>query len=195
MNIASLIRDRIRLSLTGTCRIFNLTGSAAALFLAVRESPFAAVENDESSARALMKDILFYRALIGTEGPVFFLPDPDGPDASGARTDIMYRLRRSDSITTSSKNLYSTLWDGGSLAENMLLLKKGALTDRSTLEGTLVRFGYSREAMVAEKGEYSRREWIIDIQCFEFFHDRLMFGRCQIIKKLPVFFAEIFINL
>ncbi len=163
MNIASLIRDRFRLSLTGSCRIFNLTGSAAALFLAVQEGPFAAVENDESSARLLMKDILFYRTLIGSDGPVFFLPDPDGPDASGARTDIMYRLRRSDSVTTSSKNLYSTLWDGGSLAENMLLLKKGALTDRSALEETLVRFGYSREAMVAEKGEYSRREWIIDV--------------------------------
>ncbi|MGE5301582.1 MAG: transcription-repair coupling factor [Acidobacteriota bacterium] len=149
--------------MTGTCRVFNLIGSAAALFLAVQENPFAAVENDESSARVLMKDILFYRTLIGSVGPVFFLPDPDGPDASGTRTDIMYRLRGSDSITTSSKNLHSTLWDGGSLAENMLLLKKGALADRSALEETLVRFGYSREAMVAEKGEYSRREWIIDV--------------------------------
>jgi transcription-repair coupling factor (superfamily II helicase) len=149
--------------LSGTRRIFNLTGSAAALFLALQETPFVAIENDESSARSLARDILFYRALIGSGGPVFFLPDPDGPDASGTRTDIMYRLRGSDSITTSSKNLNSTLWDGGALAENMLLLKKGALADRSALEETLVRFGYNREAMVAEKGEYSRREWIIDV--------------------------------
>ncbi len=163
MNIASLIRDRFHISLTGPCRVFNLTGSAAALFLAVQENPFAAVENDESSARALQKDILFYRTLTGSAGPVFFLPDPDGPDASGTRTDIMYSLRGYDSITTSSKNLYSTLWDGGSLAENMLLLKKGASTDRSALEEMLVSFGYSREAMVAEKGEYSRREWVIDV--------------------------------
>ena len=163
MKISSFINNAVPRVFPEPCRIYNLTGSSAALFLALLDIPFVAVENDEAAARALKKDTDFYREITGRGGQLFLLPDPNGPDAAGARTDIIYRLSAQDSVMTSSKNLISSLWDRASLADKMTLLKKGEILDRDGLEETLVRFGYLKESMVAEKGEYSRREWIVDV--------------------------------
>ncbi|MDA8432933.1 MAG: transcription-repair coupling factor [Nitrospiraceae bacterium] len=163
MDILTLINDCFPGPVPESCRIYNLAGSSAALFLALQGSPFVAVEQDEDAARALRKDIVFYRKMFRGQGAVLFLPDPDGPEAAGERAGLVSGLSGDGSVVTSSLNLSSALWDAGALEREILLLKKGDAVDRNDLEEFLVLLGYRKTPMVSEKGEYSRREWIIDI--------------------------------
>ncbi len=143
-------------------RIYNLRGSSAALFLALEQRPFVAVEKDAAAAETLKKDINFYRSLL-SGADVCFLPDPNGPESSGLRAQVIDRLQESDSLVTSSKNLRSTLWDRESLRSKTILIKAGRLVARTEFEEFLLGLGYRRGAMVVEKGEFSRREWVLDI--------------------------------
>ena len=144
------------------CRIFNLTGSSAPFFLALRDKPFVAVEKDEAAAEVLCKDINFFRKILSGR-QVFFLPEPNGPGASGRRAAIMHALTGPDSVVTSADCLKSALWDKGSPGGSTVLIGRGVAMERSKLEETLVGLGYSRAPMVVEKGEFSRREWIFDV--------------------------------
>lgn len=163
MELLSLIKKVVPSSFPEACRIYSLTGSSAALLLALQEKPFVAIEKDEDGARVLKKDIHFYRDLLGAGGALLMLPDPGGPEAAGARAALLYELEDRDSLVTSSANLTSTLYGNDSLLEDILDLKKGAIRDRADLEEALDRLGYVRAAMAAERGEYSRREWIVDV--------------------------------
>ncbi len=163
MELLSLIKKVISHSFPGACRVFNLTGSSAALLLALQDKPFVAIEKEEAGAGTLGKDIVFYRELLGKRGSVRVMPDADGAEAAGKRAELLYELRETDSVVTSSSNLTSALYDSGSLLDNMLELRKGASLNRSDLEDVLLRMGYLKAVMAGEKGEYSRREWIVDI--------------------------------
>jgi len=163
LELLSLIKKVVPSSFPDVCRIYNLTGSSSALLLALQEKPFVAIEKEEDGARILKKDMHFYRDLLGLGGSVLILPDSGGPEAAGSRAELLYKLEDRDSLVTSSANLTSTLHDNDSLLENILDLKKGAILGRSDFEEALVRLGYVRAAMAAEKGEYSRREWIFDV--------------------------------
>jgi transcription-repair coupling factor (superfamily II helicase) len=144
------------------CRIFNLTGSSAALFLALDESPFVAVERDEAAAEALRRDIAFYRDLL-SGGAVSFLPDPDGSYAAGRRAEILRLLGDRDSLVTSSKNMTSTFYDRDELEEKTIVVTTGGRFTRGEFETALAGLGYTKVPMVSEQGQYSRREWIVDV--------------------------------
>ena len=162
MNPLSSMKHYFEQLLSHHTNIYNLTGSSAALLLALGDVPFTAIEKDEARAELLKRDIDFYRELF-PGGKIVFLPDRNGAASSGRRAEILYHLTAADSIVTSSKNLFTTLWDRKKLEANSLSIKKGETVDRSTLEGLLVLLGYRQADIVAEKGEYSRRGWITDI--------------------------------
>lgn len=163
MELLSQIKKVIPNSSPGTCRIYNLTGSSAALLLALQDSPFVAIEQEEAGADTLRKDILFYMEVLGKGGFVRILTSPDGAEAAGKRAELLYELKEMDSVVTSSPNVTSALYDSESLLENMLELRKGATLQRNALEETLLKMGYFKAVMAGEKGEYSRREWIVDV--------------------------------
>ena len=162
MNPLSSMKHYFEQLLSHHTNIYNLTGSSAALLLALGDVPFTAIEKDEARAELLKRDIDFYRELF-PGGKIVFLPDRNGAASSGRRAEILYHLTTADSIVTSSKNLFTTLWDRKKLEANSLSIKKGETVDRSTLEGLLVLLGYRQADIVAEKGEYCRRGWITDI--------------------------------
>ncbi|MEW6108418.1 MAG: transcription-repair coupling factor [Nitrospirota bacterium] len=143
-------------------RIYNLKGSSSALFLAAGQSPFVAVEKDEAAAKELQRDINFYRGLLAGD-KALFLPEPDGPANSGERARIIYFLKETDSIVTSARNMRSALPDREFIRENRIEIRKGYSFGRPRLEDSLIRAGYKNAPMVVGKGEYSRREWLIDI--------------------------------
>ena len=162
MELLSLLIKNLPHSFPERCRIYNLRGSSAALLLALGPDPFTAVEKDEAGAWALGKDILFYRGVFGGKPPLF-LPDPEGPSGAGLRAQAVHDLGKTDSLVCSSKNLDAPLWDKASLEDNMLSLNVGGVFQRSELEESLSEMGYEKAPMVLQKGQYSRREWIIDI--------------------------------
>ncbi len=162
MELLSLMKRAVADSGCGGCRIFNLTGSSAALFLAMTDKPFVAVEKDEAAAEVLGKDINFFRRIFAGR-QVFFLPESNDPETAGRRASIIHSLGESDSLVTSSRSLKSALWDKESLKGRTALIRTGVTMARSGLEELLVDLGYSKAPMVGGKGEFSRREWIFDV--------------------------------
>ncbi|MEW6067539.1 MAG: transcription-repair coupling factor [Nitrospirota bacterium] len=143
-------------------RIYNLRGSSAALLLCLYDEPFLAVESTEELAEELCRDINFFRGILKKE-PVFFLPEPDGPFFSGERTRVVCSLNKTSSIVCSFKNLKSHIWSQEELNRIGINFEKGIEISRAWLEERLQEIGYREVPLIAEKGEYSRREWLIDI--------------------------------
>jgi transcription-repair coupling factor (superfamily II helicase) len=162
VDLLSLLRDKFQKLAVKASRIYNLTGSSAALLLAIEEKPFIAVERDEENARILSADINFFRALLSREN-VLFLPDANGPASAGARAEIIYNLDKKNSLVMSSKNLQCTLWERDSLEGTSIRISKGSNQSRDDIEQLLKRCSYKKVPIVVERGQYSRREWIVDI--------------------------------
>ncbi len=148
----------------GTAHIYNLAGSSAALFLALQREPFVAVAQTEEAAQRLHEDVQFFLAL--TQRPsrnVFFLPEPNGPEASGKRARTVQQMRGDDSIITSIKGLDSPIWRPDDLIRDSLSLSPGRDMERDRMEKGLGNLGYKRVSIVMDKGEYSSKGWLIDI--------------------------------
>ncbi|MDI6744035.1 MAG: transcription-repair coupling factor [Thermodesulfovibrionales bacterium] len=156
--------DRIK-SIASSSRIYNLTGSSMALFLALQEKPFVMVEAIEETAEALYRDILFFKSILHLHetNSIFFLPEPDGPDVCGKRADVVYRFRDGDSVVTSNDAAKTPLCLVSELKNSALILKPYLEISRDALEQKLVYLGYKHVPIVVEHGEFSRRGWLFDI--------------------------------
>ncbi|MBI5188114.1 MAG: transcription-repair coupling factor [Nitrospirae bacterium] len=147
--------------------IYNLTGSSAALLLALHAEPFLMVEATDDSALELYKDIRFFKSLFHasylTPYNVFYLPEPNSPSLSGERAKIIYSLKKGDSLVSSFENIKFPVWPQERLRENALNLKRGMEIERQGIEIRLQELGYRKVSLVVEKGEYSLRGWILDI--------------------------------
>jgi transcription-repair coupling factor (superfamily II helicase) len=143
-------------------RIYNLTGSSVALLLALYDKPFLAVELTEELAVELYKDITFFREVLKKDH-VLFLPEPDGPSLSGERAKVVYSLKENRSLVSSFNNLKSLLWSREEIYRKIINLSKGIETSRAEIEKKLQEIGYKNVPLVVEKGEYSRRGWLLDI--------------------------------
>jgi transcription-repair coupling factor (superfamily II helicase) len=162
------VRNIITHGLSGICQgtseplIYNLTGASAALLLAFYEEPFFAVELTEERAREFSKDINFFRGALKKD-PVFFLPEPDGSSLSGERARVVYSLGERDSLVSSFKNLGLPVWSREVIKKVVVYLRKDMEVSRGALEKRLQEMGYRNVPLVSEKGEYSRRGWLLDI--------------------------------
>ncbi len=143
-------------------RIFNLTGSSAALLLALYDEPFLAVELTEELAEELYRDINFFRQAL-KKGPVLLFSEPNSSSLSGERAKVVYSLKENDSLVSSFKNLKSPIWSREELHRNVINLKKGGEISRTEIEKKLQEIGYKNVSLVVEQGEYSRRGWLLDI--------------------------------
>lgn len=148
-------------------RIYNLSGSSMALFLALQDKPFIMVEQTEETAEELYKDILFFRAVLNvsriTPRGILFLPGPNGPESSGHRAEVVYKFTEGDSVITSKDALNAKVWPHEELKDNVLQLKARFEMSRDVLERKLINLGYKRVSIVVEHGEFSRRGWLFDI--------------------------------
>jgi transcription-repair coupling factor (superfamily II helicase) len=142
--------------------IYNLTGSSAALFFAFYDKPFLAIELTEELAEELYKDIIFFRGAFKRD-PVLFLPEPNGPYLSGERAKLIYSLKGNNSLVSSFKNIESLIWSRQELSRNIINLKKDTEISRTEIEKRLREIGYKNVPLVVEKGDYSRRGWLLDI--------------------------------
>jgi transcription-repair coupling factor (superfamily II helicase) len=143
-------------------RIYNLTGSSAALLLARMDEPFFAVELTEELAEELYKDINFFREVLKKD-QILFLPETNGPSISGDRAKSVYCLNEKTSLVTSFKNLESIIWSREEINEKIISIKKGSEISRTEIEKRLKEIGYKNVSLVSEKGEYSLRGWLLDI--------------------------------
>ncbi len=143
-------------------RIYNLRGSSAALFLALIDDHFLAVESNEERAEELFKDINFFREALNKD-TVLLLPEPDGPAISGDRAKTIHSLTEPHSLVCSFRNLDRLLWPQESIQDWVVTLRKGMEIDRTSLEMRLQEIGYKSVPLVSAQGEYSRHGWLVDI--------------------------------
>lgn len=162
----SLFSDRVK-NISPSSRIYNLSGSSVAFFLALREKPFIMIEHTEETAEELYKDILFFRSVLNasriTPRNILFLPEPNGPEICGHRAEVIYNFNEGDSIITSKDALNAKVWPHEGLKDNVLQLKARLEMSRDVLEQKLINLGYKRVSIVVEHGEFSRRGWLFDI--------------------------------
>lgn len=147
-------------------RIYNLTGSSCALFLALMEKPFIMVESTEEAARELHRDIQFYLFILNssnTKEKIRFLPAPDGPDISGQRAGFVYEIANEDSIITSLDSANAQCWKLADLKKQIVFLRNNLEMSRDVFEQKLISLGYKQASLVAEHGEISRRGWLFDV--------------------------------
>jgi len=158
--------DRIK-NLGSSSRIYNLTGSSMALFLAAQNKPFILIEATEEEAEKTYRDILFFKSILSashvTSHDIFFLPEPDGPDICGKRADMVYKFGKGDSVITSNDAAKAGIWPLNELKKNALILRTHLEISREMLEQKLIHLGYKEVPIVAEHGEFSRRGWLFDI--------------------------------
>ena len=145
-----------------TSRIYNLQGSAVALFFALMDDPFFVVEHTDEQAHDLTRDINFFRHSLN-KPHVRYIPEPDGPSLSSERYSIVQTLTDNCSLVTSFHNLNSHIWSREEIAESVIHLKKTAPFKRARLEHKLQDIGYRKVPLVTAKGEFRRREWLFDI--------------------------------
>jgi transcription-repair coupling factor (superfamily II helicase) len=143
-------------------RIYNLTGSSASLFFAIHQDAFIVFEANEERAEELFRDINFFRDSLKKER-VLFLPESDGPSRSGIRAQVAGSLDGTRPLVTSFNNITSLFRTGEAIDQNLLHIKKGIELNRDDIEKKLHDNGYRNVSLVAEKGEYSRRGWLLDI--------------------------------
>jgi transcription-repair coupling factor (superfamily II helicase) len=148
-------------------RIYNLTGSSAALFLSLVDGHFIMKEPSDEQASRLYNDILFYRSALGLDSSdVCFLPSPNGPETAGNRAEVSFGLLSSSrkcSVVLSEGAAEAALWQPEVLEKQILRLEKGVELRRELAEENLIGLGYTRVPLVAEAGQYSLRGWILDI--------------------------------
>jgi transcription-repair coupling factor (superfamily II helicase) len=148
----------------GTSHIFNLAGSSVALFLSLREKPFIVAEQTEEAASGLFEDIRFFLAMLHDgEKTIHFLPEPNGPEASGRRAQVVHEFTEQDSIVTSVSGMSAPVWPPEELERHSLHLVAGKEMERDAIEKRLRMLGYRRVSIVLERGEYSAKGWLLDI--------------------------------
>jgi len=160
-NIIESISQQFKIGLREP-RIYNLTGSSAALLFALYDKPFLSVEFTAETAEEICRDINFFREALKKD-PVFLLPEPNGPSLSGERARVIYSLSGEDSLVSSLKNLESPLWSQEEIRRNVIYLRKHLEVNRVDIEQRLQKMGYQSVPLVSGKGEYSRRGWLIDV--------------------------------
>ncbi|MGE5893005.1 MAG: transcription-repair coupling factor [bacterium] len=164
MNIHEVLR---KTSHENVCRrderfIGGLKGSAAALLLASLDEPVLVVAPDEHQAEILKNDILVYRQFFSSDS-VEVLPYPDEPHLIGEQARVLHLQSQIRTIVSYPEAVLCRIGNSGENGPRFLHIRKGASVEREDLAGSLRRLGYRELSVVAQQGEFSVRNWIIDV--------------------------------
>jgi len=153
----------------------GLTDSAKTLVLTVlqheiRRPMFLIVADNHSGA-------FFHQEFNNlSRYPVFLYPSSEvspyeqvlsSPDNVASQLEVLQHIQENDGqpyvVLVTARALMQRVLPPDVLAENTLTLKAGDAYDTNQLAQRLIRLGYTREAMVTLRGEFSIRGDIIDI--------------------------------
>ncbi|HXX57297.1 MAG TPA: CarD family transcriptional regulator, partial [Thermodesulfovibrionales bacterium] len=167
MDIPTMVRSFSINIPADAARIYNLSGSSVALFLSLQGEPFVAVEQTEEAALRLYGDIVFFRKIIKSPDDalpfISFLPDPNGPESSGRRAEVIAGMKSRESLVTSAQGVQAPVWSKDDLEKDSIIFTRGRGIERDSLGERLEQLGYKRVSIVAEKGEFCLKRWLLDI--------------------------------
>ncbi len=151
-----------RYNITPDRAIGGLKGSALASLIASCDLPLIVSVNDESSAKLLKNDIIFYQRFFGN-GRTEVLPFPAGPYGSGQLARIISEAPDIPTLVSYPDALLHPGIDPLHKDEIYIHLAKGAVIDRDELEQKLVKMGYRPAPIAGQGGDISVRRWVIDL--------------------------------
>ncbi len=157
---------RLRLSGAADKGMNGLTSVHLALLLCLIEGPFFVVEDSAESASLLFRDVLFFRDTFPSLSaePVIHFPAPSNPSAIGERALALREMARRDRVSIiTSLDACQTGFDANRIADEIMMLRKGLAVVRGALGERLSSLGYRKVSVVADRGEYSERQWVFDV--------------------------------
>ncbi len=160
----------------GLFSVYGVKGAAQAYLIsklaAITSRPFFIIAPEEKKAELIFQEISFF---LGRERPMLYYPDWDiapfgkiSPplEVMGQRWQVRHCLLSSSAPFIMVASLPAVLWrvPPRSIGRQALLkISSGQEISQEELMAKLVGLGYSRQNIVTEIGEYSRRGQIIDL--------------------------------
>lgn len=146
--------------------ICNLPTPHLALLLVYSGKPFLVVENSAEAASALYHDVQFFRRIFPnkSEGHAVHIPPSVGTDSVGERARAVFEIHAHPVAgVVTSLDARLTGFDLGHIGDKVVTLRKGLSLSRDSLDRLLAGLGYRKVSVVADRGEYSERQWVFDI--------------------------------
>ncbi|MBF0345575.1 MAG: transcription-repair coupling factor [Nitrospirae bacterium] len=164
MSIVEIIRDQLNACLPAALpRVFNLKGSLLPLFLTMVETPYILVTKTEDECLRILEQYWFYAEINGKH-PLVYFPDAQDAANSGRQVEIIVNNQHHPSLITTLETLKKPLSTPDELRSQTLVLKTGSEISREDVVEILQTcFGYKRVAMVLQQGEFSLRNYILDL--------------------------------
>jgi len=142
--------------------IGGFSGSSIAAFMAAAPGPLIVVAPDEEAARILYNDILFYSIFTGGTCTAL-LPHAGDVYQTGMRIRVLHSLDVIHRIVSYPEALLAGGWNRQEVEQHTVRLRRGQAIERETLADMCRRLGYREVPLVAQRGDMSVRNWIIDI--------------------------------
>ena len=146
--------------------LYNLKGSFASLVLACIKESFLVITQSEDISLNIQNNYNFYSLFLHRDTKVknlTFFPDALDSKGTARQIEILIDEDRRASITCSVKALKNPFKSAEDLCSDTLTLKKYVEIQRQTVIDWLINTGYKQVSLVVEKGEFSARNYIIDL--------------------------------
>ncbi|MBF0472530.1 MAG: hypothetical protein HQK93_02200, partial [Nitrospirae bacterium] len=127
----------------------------------IKES-FLLITPSEDSSLNIQNNYNFYLFLTNNKKLILFPEAQDLKDA-GRQIEILIDSDRAASIICSAKAIKKPFKSAEDLCSDTLTVKKYKEIQRQTIIDWLVNAGYRSVSLVVEKGEFSARNYIIDL--------------------------------
>ncbi|MEE9523844.1 MAG: DEAD/DEAH box helicase, partial [Thermodesulfovibrionales bacterium] len=163
MNIKKKISESLEPAAEGNEGIIGgVKGSGIAAIATLLKGPLLVAVENENDAEILKNDILFYRTFLGG-GPVEVLPYPSEVYQSGQRAKVLCHITDVQKIISYPEALLYPAKSPEGTDEYALTLKNGQEIEREMLVQEFREMGYHEVPVVGQKGEFSLRNWVIDV--------------------------------
>ncbi len=143
-------------------RIYNLKGSLLPLFLTLIKENFLLITKTEEDCEKILKDYDFYKRIFGGSNLSHF-PDSEDYVSSAKQIEVILNADESTSIITSLNAFKRQIKSIDELKKEIILLKTSEEVSRDNLIERLNSIGYRPVSMVVDKGEFSIRNYILDL--------------------------------
>ncbi len=143
-------------------RIYDLRGSLLSLILALYEDNFLIIARSDDDCMKIRNDYNFYVKLTGGSRLVH-IQDSVDPEVSGRQVEMLLETKGDASVVTTHDVCKTPFAGIDELRSDTVSLRRGMEISRNDLTEWIHYFGYKRVSLVVERGEYSLRNYILDM--------------------------------
>ncbi|KJR41455.1 transcription-repair coupling factor [Candidatus Magnetoovum chiemensis] len=144
-------------------KIHNLRGSLIALFLCFFDKNFLLITKTQEQCREIYEDYNFYASLFGSKTALKYFPCAEDMDGIGSQLRMLLEDNKNISLAADLNTCLNTYKTPDELSAQSITLQRNESLAREDLAELLLSLGYRRVSMVIEKGEFSLRNYVLDL--------------------------------